>query len=316
MNACDRAALTSNHPKKEENPMPIEIVATQGVVGSQDLVQFSFKNPVTAYAIGIMAFTATYYTTDHWIQSLMIKILPGQNVAATSNQVTAQVRVAMQDDSGNTGDADSIIWPVCIAVTGSPQYNTVVGSAIGISSGTSQEVSLPSLQSGYSIATCFQSGFNLSFTKDDHQVLQANAGCGLTYAGQSGQISASANLRDKIGNQVQVATVDAGYIVSSSPTPGMGVVEVRNVEGDPLSPIVHMTTMPSVGSAAVFIRSWNVQFDSVSNVQTISVGAWQGLEISGNRVTIPVLCAQMNDASGNTQDNSSSYCDALVIAVP
>jgi hypothetical protein len=297
--------------------MPIEIVATPGAVGSQELVQFNFANPVTAYAIGIMAFTATYYTTDHWVQSLMIKILPDQNVAATSNQVNAQVQVAMQDDSGHTAVADSIIWPVCIAVTGSSQPNTVVGSASGISSGTSQQVTMPNQQSGYSIATCFQSGFNLSFDKADHQVLLANAGCGLTYAGQAGQISASANLRDASGNQVQVATVDAGYIVTSSPTPGMGVAEVINVGGDsvPMSP-VHMTTMPSVSSAAVFIRSWHVQFQSVHNVQTISVGAWNGLEISGNTVTIPALWSHMNDASPNMQDPGSSYCDALVIAVP
>ena len=302
--------------------MPIEIqqVPADKPVRPGDLVQFTFANPVTAYAIGISAFKLTYGADDHWIQSLMIKILPTQNAAlgASSNQVNAQVQMVIQDDSGHTVDvADAYIYPVCIAVTGSPQNNTVVGSAIGIASGTSQQVTMPSQRNLYSIATCFQSGFNLSFTKDDHQLLQATAACALTYAGQSGQISASANLRDASGNQVQVATVDAGYIVTSSPTPGMGVAEVINVGGDsvPMSP-VHMTTMPSVSSAAVFIRSWHVQFQSVHNVQTISVGAWNGLEISGNTVTIPALWSHMNDASPNMQDPGSSYCDALVIAVP
>jgi hypothetical protein len=94
----------------------------------------------------------------------------------------------------------------------------------------------------------------------------------------------------------------------------MGLAELKNQTPNPIK--VTMTKMNSVSSAAVVIRSWNVQFHSVHNVQTIKIGSWGYPSIAGTDVTIPNLYADMNDCSGNKQDDSSSYCDVLVIAAP
>jgi hypothetical protein len=290
--------------------MPIEIQSTESSppIG---LVQFTFANPVIQYTIGIRAFTMTYGADDHWIQSLAIKIQPVINasVGAASNQVTANIQMTMHDASGNPiNRANSEIWPVCIAVTGSPERNTVFGSAIGVSGGSdapAQTVPMPPLGDGYSIATCFQSGFNLSFTATDHQILQANASLGF----QSGQISASAGMNDSKGNGVQIATIDSGYIASSYPTPGIVATEVIKQTEQPFP-------VPLIGAkaAVALIRGWNVRFPSVHNLQKLKVGSFGDPTCADDVVTIQSCYAEMNDGSGNTQDNNSSSCDIVIIA--
>jgi len=143
--------------------------------------------------------------------------------------------------------------------------------------------------------------------------LEANAGCGITYASQVGQLSPTANLTDAKGNQVQIATVDAGYIVSSYQVPVLGIADANNQTAQPLQ--VPMTGMNSISAAAAFIRNFNVQYDSVHNVQGIKIGSWGAATVNGNVVTLPNLSATMWDNSGNTEGSGSS-CDVLVIAIP
>jgi hypothetical protein len=250
----------------------------------------------------------TYGADDHYIQNLIIKIHPVQNsaVGATSKQVTAQVKMTLDDASGNQiSVANSQIWPVCIAVTGSNQNNTVFGSAIGVSSGHAQNVPMPPLGDGYSIATCFQSGFNLAYTSTDHQILQANASCGL----QSGQISPSASMNDSRGNNIQIATVDSGYIASSYASPGIVATEVSKQTNTKFQ-----VPLAGAKTAVALIRGWTVAFPSVHNLQTLSVGSFGDTTCAGDVVTVQSCYAGMNDTSKNYQDNNTSACDMVIIA--
>jgi hypothetical protein len=286
--------------------MPIEIQSTESSPPN-GLVQFTFANPVIQYTIGIRAFTMTYGADDHWIQSLAIKILPVQNasIGAPSNQVTAHVQMTMQDASGNPiNKANSEIWPVCIAVTGSPERNTVFGSAIGVSSGAAQTVPMPPPGDGFTIATCFQSGFNLAFTATDHQILQANASLGFP----PGQISATAGMNDSSGNSVQIATIDSGYIASSYPIPGIVATEAIKQTEKPFQ-----VPLTGAKAAVALIRGWNVRFPSVHNLQKLEVGSFGDPTCADDVVTIQSCYAHMYDASKNTQDDSSS-CDIVIIA--
>lgn len=290
--------------------MPIEIQSTESAPPN-GLVQFTFANPVVQYTIGIRAFTMTYGADDHWIRSLAIKILPVQNasVGAAPNQVSAHVQMTMEDSSGNRINvANSRIWPVCIAVTGSPERNTVFGSAIGVSSGAAQTVSMPPRGDGYTIATCFQSGFNLTFASTDHQILQAHALLGFQ---DDGQISPSAGMDDSSGNNVQVATVDAGYIASSYPTPGIVATPISKQ-----TTTSFQVSLPEAAKAAVaLIQNWNVEFPSVHNLKKIEVGSFGDPTWAGNVVTVQSCYAHMYDSSGNIQDDSNSSCDMVVIAI-
>jgi hypothetical protein len=292
------------------------------------VASFVFQNPVSQYAIGISAFQITYGADDHWLRTLMIKVLPVQG-SAMGNQaykVSVQVQIDMEDDSGNSANvANSFAVPVCIAVTKNPDSTTIIGSAAGISSGSSQSVVIPNGADGFTMSTCFQSGFNLSFTKDDHQLHMAKAGCGIIPSGSNGQISPTASLEDSSGNEVQVATVDAGYIVSSSKNLRMSSKSVQGQTPQPTK--VTMDGINSISVAAAVIQSWKVQFSNsdsypyanVHNVKTFTVGTGPGkLATDGNTVTIPQLYAGVCDASGNIQDNniSVSYCNVQVLAIP
>ena len=144
----------------------------------------------------------------------------------------------------------------------------------------------------------------------------ANAGCGLTYNVNAGQITASATMRDSKGNTVQVATVDAGYIASAYASPGFGYAIVENQTTSSVS--VQIPGLTSISQVAVLIQNWNVQYDSVHNVQSLQIGTWGPPQYSstGNVVVLPNLYAQINDNSGNYQDNSLSSATVLVIALP
>ncbi len=287
--------------------MPIEIQSTESSPPN-GLVQFTFANPVIQYTIGIRAFTMTYGADDHWIQSLAIKIQPVQNasIGAPSNQVTAHVQMTMHDASGNPINiANSEIWPVCIAVTGSPERNTVFGSAIGVSSGARSNrpdaSSWRRLQYRHMLSVRFQFNF--------HGYRSPNTPGQRIVRLQSGQISASAGMNDSSGNSVQIATIDAGYIASSYPTPGIVATEVIKQTEKPFQ-----VPLTGAKAAVALIRGWNVRFPSVHNLQKLKVGSFGDPTCADDVVTIQSCYAHMYDASGkNTQDDSSS-CDIVIIA--
>jgi hypothetical protein len=275
---------------------------------------FNFQNQVEAYVLGIWAFSIVYGTSvDHWVQTASIKMLPSQDAGVVGNQVSAIVEVILTDGQGHNIDvSDSILYTVCLAVTGTADSNTVLTNLSGIANGSYQQISLPgSFQ--YSVAASCQSGFNLSFDSNN-QILGMSAGCGLSYNESEGQVTASASMFDSAGHSAQTATVDAGVIASTDANPGFQVVEVTD---QILSPItVIMDQLTSIGQVICMIRRWNVQFDSPHNVKQLQVGSWGPPTTLGNVVTLPNLSAQINDNSQNQQDPSLSSATILVIAIP
>jgi len=256
--------------------MPIEF-AVQPAQPEENCI-FTFQKPIIAYTLGISGFQMSYPGGyDHWVQSFIIKPLPNQVLTAGPNgyNLSVQFQMILQDADGHSIDvSDSVLWPVCIAITGSSDPNTLMSVANGVASGSYQNVTLPHQRSGYSICTSFQSGVNLTFSSGgDHQVLEASAGCGLTYNENAGQVTANAGLHDGIGNNVQVATVDVGYIASSYATSPVGHAVVSGQTYDPVSATIPQLT--SISQAIVLIQSWNVQFHSARNVRGVSVGPWR-----------------------------------------
>jgi hypothetical protein len=298
--------------------MPIEFAGLNAPARPGETCFFTFQNPIIAYTLGFGSFKMTYGPTDAWVQSFIIKLLPNQVLTAGPNsyQVSANLQMTLQDADGHSIDVqDSVLWPVCIAVTGTPQPDTVMSVANSVASGSYQNVTLPHQRSGYSICTSFQSGVNLTFSSGgDHQVLEASAGCGLTYNENAGQVTATAGLHDGIGNNVQVATVDVGYIASTDTPSPLGYAVVSGQSFSPVSATIPQLT--SISRAIILLQSWNVQFYSAHNVQTVAVGPWGPYQMNGNVVKLPNLSAQICDISGNSQDNNVSSVTALVLALP
>ncbi len=301
--------------------MGIEIQMTQTGVKPGQVATFTFKNQVQAYALGIWAFRLTYGPDiDHYVQDFSIKMLPIQSetLAVSGNVVSVRVNARLQDSSGNTVSLEnssrpSVIYPVCVAVTGTTDNDTVMTNVGPIANGSTAPVTLPGL-SGFSAVTSFLSGFALDFSTGDHQVLGASADCGINYNQSQGMISGSARLYDASGNQANTATVDSGVIASTDASPGFAIAEVtkQTPGGVPIT----FPSLTSISNVCCLIRAWQVEYDSVHNVQAFSIGSFGWPQISGNTVTLPNLYAHLNDGSNNWQNDSKSNATVLVIALP
>jgi hypothetical protein len=113
----------------------------------------------------------------------------------------------------------------------------------------------------------------------------------------------------------QTATVDAGYLVSSSPSPG---IDSAHAKGQSMIDAIEvtMTNLTSISAAVAVIGSWRIQCPAVKDVKMIQVGVEGGLGIQGNVVKVPKLYAVMVDGSGYQQDNAKSSCEVQVLAIP
>src|ERR1041384_6347651 len=104
--------------------MAIEMLGVPNGVPPNQSATFTFNQQVYAYAIGVMAMRFSYWPNqDHWIQNFSLQILPQQPAPDASNvvgnQVQALFQMQMNDAHRNSIDPQtSIIYPVCIAITG------------------------------------------------------------------------------------------------------------------------------------------------------------------------------------------------------
>jgi hypothetical protein len=293
--------------------MGIEIQQS-GKINPGQTATFTFQNQVQQYVLGISLFNLTYGQDDHYIQELKIQILPGQE-AVVGNVVTAQIEAQMKDASGNTIDVtDSGVWLVCIANTGTVDPKTLLTNAnlSGIANNGTASVILP-CSSGFTVLQSFLSGFTLQ--SSNIEVLHADAGCGITYQGNSGSVLASASLYDSRGSQANTALIDAGVVVSADAEPGFFMQEVTLDEGWP--PPVTFNSLKSISTAVAVIKSWQVQYPGNKDhwVNTISAG-YGYLKPELNTVYLGGAGAFIRDNSRNKEDGSLSNVTLVVIAVP
>jgi hypothetical protein len=298
--------------------MGIEIQQSE-LINPGRTATFTFQNQVQQYVLGISLFNLTYGQDDHYIQELKIKILPGQE-AVVGNVVTAQIEAQMKDGSGNTIDVmGSGVGLVCIANTGTYDSKTLLTNAnlSGIANNGTASVILPAT-SGFSVVQSFLSGFTLQ--SSNIEVLHADAGCGITYEGNSGSVLASASLYDSSGNQANTALIDAGVVVSADAEPGFYMQEVTTQMPYLLpfnEPIATFNSLKSISTAVAVIKSWQVQYPGNKDhwVNTISAG-YGYLKPELNTVYLGGAGAFIRDDSGNKEDDSLSNVTLLVIAVP
>jgi hypothetical protein len=298
--------------------MGIEMQSLDNGVKPNEIATFTFNNPVYAYALGIKGFYLGYKPgTDHWIQDLSVRLLPLQPAteALTGNEIQAQVVAQLSDSSGNTIDiAQSYVCPVCIAVTGEEDPKTVMTVLSGIANGQQASVSLPGI-GGFSILSSFLAGFTLDYSKGDHQVLGANAGCGIYNNQSQGFVTASASLYDASGNRADITNVDAGVIASIDSSPGFAIQTVTGQDENNVN-VDFSSQFSSVSQAVCVLNSWTVKYYHAHDVLLIAAGVWGDLEYSGATVTLPSLSATILDNTNHHQDNAASNINALVIALP
>jgi hypothetical protein len=293
--------------------MGIEIQQS-GKINPGQTATFTFQNQVQQHVLGISLFNLTYGQYDHYIQELKIEILPGQE-AVVGNVVTAQIEAKMHDGSGNTIDVtDSGVWLQCIANTGTLDPHTLLTNAnlSGIANNATKPVSLPG-SSGFNFVQSFLSGFWLQYSSAGHQVLGAQAGCGISNDQSNGSVLASANLSNSSGDQANTAQIDAGVAVSTDAEPGFYMKEVTGQYDCQVT----FNSLKSISQAFAVIKSWQVQYPGTKEhwVNTISAG-YGYIEPAGNTVTVKRAGAFIRDNSGNNEDDSLSNATFVVIAVP
>lgn len=300
--------------------MGIEIRGPKGSGGVTPgtTAEFDFDYPVYAYALGIASFTLSYgQHTDHFVQDLSLRLLPmpAPPEAQVGNQVQAKVEASLNDASGHSISlSDSLVWPVCVAITRQADAKTTMSAVTGVPDGQqSRPVTLPG-NGLFSVLSAPLSGFTLGYSKNDHQVLGANAGSSISNDLSEGYVTASASLYDASGNRADTANVDASVIASINPAPGFAVIPVT-AQQESLITVDFSGTYQSLSAAVCLLNSWEVKFHHAHNVQSISVGAW-GTKIQGNTVTLDGLWAHISDHTGHIQEDAASSATVLVVAAP
>lgn len=290
-----------------------------------DKVTFAFQNAVVDYVLGIWAFRVAYPNQDHGVQSVSLRLSPESLVGS---KLTVAVDANLTYGQGPDVDKDnSYIVPVCLAITGSSDDtdDTYMASyANPISNGSSSSpVKLPATDTSYNPATSCLSGFELSYPGVEN-MNGMSAGCGFAPAptGEAYVISGTATMFDSVGHTAEIANIYAGYIASSASSPGFQVV--------PIGPVqkwqdfnVTMDQLKSVSQVGVMIQNWNVRYDPHYDHNVWGVSAsflWdapgQNVTITGKKVALPGLSAQMWDGGDHNQNDDLSNLSALIIGLP
>ena len=295
--------------------MGIEIKSAPNGVQPGSVTKFIFTGKVQAFALGLGAFKLTYGNSSNSVQNFSIKLLPIQteDAAVTGNVVSVQVNAELQDASGHTVDvADSLIYPVCVAMVDTFDPKTLLTNVTGIADASSDPVQLPG-SSGFSALASFLSGFAFNYSEGDHVFMGASAGCGINNNQSEGRVNGYASLYDGHGNNA-TSSVDAGVIASTEPKPGFAIEQVNNQTEVNIQ--VKFPSLTSIGQVFCLLSSWQVQYDGGYSLETISAGVFGVPTFNGNTVTLPNLYARVNDSSGNNQNDTKSSATALVIALP
>jgi len=283
-----------------------------------DTIQFTFREPLQAYALGIGKFTLYYgsATTNHWVEQMSISLQTNQPEPAqvASNVLSVTLQAQLKDNDGHYIDiANSSISVVCVANTGSLDNQTALANVLDVTQKQPREVQIPSA-TGLTVLTTCLSGFDLNYDTTDHEFQGATASSGISPqpTGQ-GLIEATAKIWDGSGNLAS-GSIDAGVLASTdTPAPFMAQ-QVKVMSG---TGIGTKLSFPSpVGQVAALIQSFNVQYATGDEpLSNITVGC-DSASATGSTVTLGYSYAWFTDGYGNSQDDSLSYVNLLVVGVP
>jgi hypothetical protein len=290
--------------------MALEI-QNQWISVSGDQIEFTFTYAVSQYLVGISSFMLSYAAgTDHHVRQMSISLNQ-----ASANQVTVSATVILTDADGNQIDPSQChLYVSAVAWTGDPPPGLLL-SAPNVVGNNASSPPLPLPGQTNPILQAALSGFYMAYPETDHHVEFVQASVSGTSNGSQGYINASVNMYDASGNDAASPTATGLLLTSSIATPGFVVVPYEAQNGG-----YNTITMPqAVSNAVVLLTGWQVVYPNGDDhhVETIGAGP-DSVAVDPNdptKVNTNGVWAYMNDDSGNSQDNNTSNCSLIVIAV-
>jgi hypothetical protein len=290
--------------------MAIELKSA--TVNLNQSANFVFDRAVISNVVGVSFFSLTYGDKDHHVKKVTLSV----QTSWSNNTVQANVTAQLIDGSGNLIDkADSKVGLVCIANTDSSDNNLALATVDGIMTGTqSMPISLPG--SSLKFAQPGIAGFALSYGDGDHHLRQMLVSLGFAQHGTSGQISADAAMVDSSGHEASVESADAVLVAGNYAETGMEIAILTNQQ---------TTSSQQVGfgkpmsSAVVLMNNFTITFSGDDHhVRTLGAGCtgWKLDSSDASKVTLDNARAFVSDNSGNTQDNSASFVNLIVVGIP
>src|SRR5262245_11199667 len=131
----------------------------------KDTIQFTFREQLQAYLLGIGKFTLYYgsATTNHWVEKMSISLQTNQPEPAQvgSNVLYVNLQAQLKDNDEHYIDiANSSISVVCVANTGSLDNQTTLTNVPNVTQKKTVEVRIASA-TGLTVLTTCRSGFDL-----------------------------------------------------------------------------------------------------------------------------------------------------------
>ena len=292
--------------------MALEI-QNQWISVSGDQIEFTFNYAIGQYLVGISSFKLSYAAgTDHHVRQMSINLNPNQ---ASANQVTVSATVILTDADGNQIDPSQChLYVSAVAWTGDPPPGLLL-SAPNVVGNNASSPPLPLPGQTNPILQAALSGFYMAYPETDHHVEFVQASVSGTSNGSQGYINASVNMYDASGNDAASPTATGLLLASSVADQGFVVVPYEAQNGG-----YNTITMPqAVSNAVVLLTGWQVVYPNGEDhhVETIGAGP-DSVAVDPNdptKVNTNGVWAYMNDDSGNSQDNNTSNCSLIVIAV-
>jgi len=275
--------------------------------------QFNFTGSVAQYLAGIASFQLQFEREeDHHVEQMSIQL---QTNKPSSNQVTVEAIVVLQDDSGHSIDTTaSYVTVTVIASSSSFSSGLLLSPSYTVSSpGDSTGITLPGPTDP--ILQSVLGGFYLSFGSTDHEIAQVEASVGVGQNSNAGYLKVTADMNDASGNHAVDPTASGALIATSLSDPGFVVASYTGQHSGEQTPAIPMGA--TITGAVSFLTRFHVQYPGSSDhhVRTIGAGPDQTTVDSGDNTKAQTSGVQawMSDASGNTEDDTNSYASIVVV---
>lgn len=290
--------------------MAIEVLSQ--TINLNETATFKFNGPVLSNVVGISNFSFTYGSKDHHVQKISLSI----QTSWSENTVRASVTAQLVDASGNLIDkGSSKVGLVCVANTVTTDSDLALATRTAIGNGAqSAGIDLPG--ASLKFAQPGIAGFSLSYGTKDHHLREILVTLGFTQHGTSGNINASAEMTDSDGNAAAGQSADGILVAGNYSEDGMLVAMLTNQQTGTSQEV---TFDKGLSSAVVLLNAFTITFKGDDHhVKTIGAGCsgWSVKSSDPKKVVINDARAFVSDNSGNTQNDSESSVNLVVVGIP
>lgn len=283
--------------------MPLQILSAR--IQPNTTKNFTFDDTIVQRTVGITAYTLSYGSKDHHVQTVSISLTVNQQ----GNTLQVTPHATLVDANGHNLDPSaSEVFVAAMAWVGLNDDNLKLGNVIGIPNGGSSEGILIPNDRPQTLQAAL-AGFNLSFGGEDHHMQTASASVGTSLSGTQAKVTGQAKMYDDNGHVASTATVDGGLIANCDPSLAMTVLSTGSLQGN--SQVLNFPA--GITNFVSMLSGFQVQYENDSDHHVKTIKAELLVQsVSGSSVTVGGK-ATLLDNNGHEQDNTVSNVTGFVI---